>query len=119
MAVANLDTNKVKFYKHNVANAVTFTAIDTTDGAEFKPTAKSGRILILVKALGTTSHDVKVKAATTGDSPWKGLSDFTIETGTTAGAIITAMIDTARYINADGKIKITCSAAETIAIVEL
>lgn len=119
MAIANLDTNKAKFIGHNISKALTFTAIDTTDGAYFTPTAKSGNILIVVKALGSTSHDVIVKKATTGDSPWKNLSDLTIATGTTANAIHVAMIDTARYLRADGTILITCSAAETVAVVEL
>lgn len=110
MAIANLDTNKVKG-SLNTINQGKLTAFDGTDGAQFTlENADAETILVLVNTDTTNDEDVVIKAPANpplGQGSAGGDKTVTIEKGNVA----VVMVESMRYMDASThKVKLTGSA---------
>ena len=121
MAVANLDTNKVKAgMQDETLVFMTETALDGTDGGTFTVTSPMDKFLLVIRnADSSNDEDVTVKSPA---KPLMGTGtgypdrEFTV----TKGKTTFVKIDALRYMEADThKIKITGSSDVKVTVVEL
>lgn len=109
MAAANLDTKKVTG-QLNTVNSNALTAFDASAGAEFTCTSADNKtILVLFNSDASNDETVVIKAPanpTLGVGTGATDKSVTIKKGE-AGVV---MIESARYMNKDGKVKLTGSA---------
>lgn len=119
MAAANLNTNKVTAEYNNI-KAGTLTALDGTDGGVYtvsNPDAET--LFVIVNTDSSNAETVAIKAPT---NPALGvgtgaLTDKEVSVAKSTTAV--AMIESMRYMNADGTIKITGSADVKVLVVEM
>ena len=92
--------NATECLRRNTAYNVAFaTATETT---EVPVVESSERMVLLIKG-GSTAKTITIKA---GDAEvWGKLSDLTVTTGTTDGAVQAIVLDTARYKQTSGASK--------------
>lgn len=121
MAVANLDTNKVRVgYQDKEIVGIVSTALDSTAGGEFTVTNPSEKTVLVIENSDTTnSEQVTIKAPSKpAMGNGSGFPDrrFTIPKAKT----VAVMIDALRYMDADTKkIKITGSSDVKVTVVQL
>lgn len=118
MAAANLNTNKLTAEFNNI-KVGTFTTLDGSDGGVFNVTNADAETLILIQNTDSSNAEtVTIKAPT---NPCMGAgSGFPDKAVSVAKSSIAAcMIESARYMNADGTIKITGSADVKVLVVQM
>lgn len=109
MAAANLDTKKVSGVL-NTVNTNALTAFDGTDGAEFTVTSADNKtVLVLYNSDASNNEDVVIKApANPTLGVGTGATDKTVTIKKGEAGVV--MIESTRYMNKDGKVKLTGSA---------
>ncbi len=119
MAVANLDTNKIRAGFHT-GTAIVETALDATAGGEFTVTNADERTAIIIhNSDASNAENVTIKApAKPAMGTGAGYADTTISVA--AGKTVVMMIETQKFMEADThKVKLAGSADVKVTVVEL
>lgn len=118
MAAANLNTNALKAEVNNI-KAGTLTALDGTDGGEYTvANPDSETLFIIVNTDSSNAETVTIKCpANPAMGKGAGFPDKAVSVAKSTTAVM--MVESARYMGADGKIKITGSADVKVLVVEM
>lgn len=113
MAIANLDTNKVKG-KFNDVNVATLTAFDVTDGAEYSVSGADERTAVIVYNSGSSATNVTIKAPK--NKIYTSKADKAVSVG--AGQVALVMVESSAYMDAvTNKVTLAGSADVKAAVV--
>lgn len=118
MAAANLNTNKLVAGINDIKTG-TFTALDGTDGGVYTVSNPDAETLIIIQ--NTDSSNAETVTIKKPANPCMGegtaFPDKAVSVAKSSTAV--AMIESMRYMGADGKITITGSADVKVLVVEM
>lgn len=119
MAAANLDTNKLSGEFNNI-KAITFTALDGTDGGEYTVKTGNERIVVLIQNTDDTNAETVTIKSPAHPALGTGTAFADKAVSVAKSAFAAAYVESMRYMDATtGKIKITGSADVNVAILEI